>query len=137
MLPDEFRPDFLEDMTYRRIRNLRLEPPSTKQVKRLVASAIHTYEQGFFEQTASGLSSRSKNRLDNLIYPDQPGDIENEEDEPSRYPIHDLKAGPGKATVPNLRKASARLERIKDIQINDALFTYLPIRFLKHYLLLT
>ena len=68
VLPEEYRPVYLEERSYARLRERHLEPPSRKQVKRLITSACHRYEQAFFAQTLARLPSEVKARLRDLIH---------------------------------------------------------------------
>ena len=97
-LPHEHRPVYLEQLAYQRLRQLHIEPPTKGQVERLVTSALHQYEQSFFIDTASRLPEPVKTKLRQLIHKkkDLATDIdlvETADDDPSRYPIQDLKSG--------------------------------------------
>lgn len=63
VLPHEHRPAYLEQL-----RRSHLEPPSKKQIERLIKSALHRHEQAFFAQTATRLPGKVRAYLRQLIY---------------------------------------------------------------------
>lgn len=63
ILPDEHRPSYLEEEIYKKCRKLHIEPPSHKQVKRLIASAIHRNEQDFFYADSCKALTRSQKEI--------------------------------------------------------------------------
>lgn len=134
-LPDEHRPLYLEERVYTRLRALHVEPPSRKQVKRLVASAIYRYEQAFFAQTAERLSPEVKVRLLDLIHDtgELDDDLSINVDEVLHYPIHELKVGAGSPKVKNIKRVCARLKQLQAIELPINLFDGIPLRFLRQY----
>jgi hypothetical protein len=138
VMPQEHRPIYLEQLVYQRWRQSHVEPPSRKQVERLIASAIHNYEQAFFNQTAARLSENVRANLRELIYQktDLMTDInldEGDEDDPQHYPLHDLKSGAGQAKVENIKQVAARLKRLQEVGLPADLFADIPLRFLRQY----
>lgn len=135
VLPEEYRPIYLEELVYEQLRKLHIEPPSKGRMKRLVTSAIYHYEQTFFTQTVGQLSSEVKARLGDLI--DYPETLDNELDtdtqEIANYPIHELKVGAGGAKVKNIKRVCVRLKQIQSIGLPEDLFAGIPLRFLRQY----
>jgi TnpA family transposase len=138
VLPHEHRPVYLEQLAYQQLRQLQIEPPSRGRMERLVTSALHQYEQAFFADTAARLPNIVKVKLRQLIYrreapaTDINPDI-TDDDDPSRYPIHDLKSGAGAAKVKNIKKAAGRLKLLQQVELPDGLFSDIPLRFLRQY----
>lgn len=141
VLPHEFRPGHMEQLVYQRLRREHIEPPSQKQVARLITSAIARYEAEFFTQTYSRLSPEVRDKLHQLIYPvvsaeDDGGDTDADDDDDNpthRYPIHDLKAGSGAPTINNIKKVAARLSLLQSINLPADLFADIPLPFLQQY----
>jgi hypothetical protein len=140
VLPHEFRPDHMEQLVYQRLRREHIEPPSQKQVARLITSAIARYETAFFTQTYGRLSPEVRTKLRALIYPIASTDeeIETDEDEDDSNPIHhyllhDLKAGAGVPKVGNIKKVAARLTLLQEIDLPADLFAGIPLPFLQQY----
>jgi hypothetical protein len=107
VLPHEFRPDHMEQLVYQRLRREHIEPPSQKQVTRLITSALSRYEAAFFAQTYGRLSPEVRTKLRQLIYPvaDTYVEVETNEDDNNpihHYLLHDLKAGAGAPKVGNI-----------------------------------
>jgi hypothetical protein len=105
VLPHEHRPVYLEQLAYQHLQRQHIEPPTKGQVARLTTSALHQYEQSFFEATAARLSEETKAKLRQLIYQKEALATQTDlgemiDDDPSRYLIHDLKSGPGDAKLP-------------------------------------
>jgi len=137
-LPDEYRPFYLEKLVYQRLRRLHVEPPSRKQIKRLVLSAIDQHEKEFFTKTYGRLSAATKTNLRLLISQvtavDE--DIDSEEEDEitlKRYPLHELKTGAGEPKVNNIKKVAARLKLLQEIKLPPDLFADVPLPFLQQY----
>jgi len=135
VLPDEYRPLYLEERIYKRLRELHLEPPSRKQVKRLVASTLHRYEQAFFSQTVERLSPAIRKGLYDLIRHSGAWDedLSIDADERVYSPLHELKIGPGSPKVKNIKRVCARLKQLQAIDLPADLFDGLSLRFLRQY----
>ena len=144
VLPHEFRPDHMEQLVYQRLRREQIEPPSQKQVTRLITSATTSYEAAFFTQTYGRLSSDVRTKLRQIIYPiasaedeedmDVDMDVDDNDDNPAhRYPIHDLKTGSGAPNISNIKKVAARLSLLQDINLPEDLFADIPLPFLQQY----
>lgn len=138
-LPHEYRLAYLTDLAYRHLRQLHLEPPTKARMNRLVTSALYQYEQGFFDKTNARLSDEVKKALQQLVYQKedlaQETDLEAkpEEDPSIRYPINDLKSGPGEAKVKNIRKVANRLKLLQKINLPADIFSDIPLNFLRQY----
>lgn len=138
VLPHEQRPVYLEARAYQRLRQMHIEPPTQGRLARLVISALHRYEQSFFAATAARLPEPVKRNLRQLIYAkaELAAELdlgESDGDDPSRYPLHDLKTGPGAPNVGNIQKAAERLKRLQQVGLPDDLFAQMPLRFLRQY----
>ncbi len=135
ILPDEYRLIYLEEQVYVRLRKLRIEAPSKGRIKRLIASAVHRYEQAFFAQTAERLSPEVRKSLYDLIQHTRvlDDDIALDADEILHYPIHELKVGAGNAKVKNIKRVCARLKQLQSIGLPEDMFVGIPLRFLRQY----
>jgi len=138
VLPHEHRPVYLEQLAYQRLRQLQIEPPTRGRLERLIRSAVHQYEQAFFTDTAARLPNIVKLKLRQLIYSREAltTDIDlekSEDDDPSHYPIHDLKSRAGAAKVKNIKKAAGRLKLLQQVELPEGLFSDIPLRFLRQY----
>ena len=48
--------EHLKEVVYARFRQLRIEPPDPEPIRRLIQSALHTYEERLFATIAARLS---------------------------------------------------------------------------------
>ncbi len=138
VLPGEHWPVYLTQLAYGRLRQLHLEPPTSGRMERLVASAVHLHEQAFFTHTAAQLPEGVKTKLRQLVYKKEELaehiDLgEKEEDDPSQYPINDLKSGASAANVKNIKKVADRLKLLQEVGLPPALFAGIPLRFSRQY----
>jgi TnpA family transposase len=135
IMPDEYRPIYLEERVYARLRELHIEPPTKGRVKRLVTSAMHRYERVLFAQTVERLPPEIRNRLYDLIHHtgELDDDLPLDEGEMLHYPIHELKVGAGSPQVKNIKRVCARLKQLQAIELPDDLFEGIPLRFLRQY----
>ncbi len=138
VLPHEHRPVHMEQLVYQRLRREHIEPPTQKQVERLVTRAKNYHERSFFSQTNDRLSAATRMKLRQLIYPVIEVDKEidqTDSDEVSslNYPLHELKLGAGAPKVANIKKVAARLKRLQEIDLPPDLFADIPLPFLQQY----
>ena len=118
------------DLTvYRRLRNQQLEPPTDAQIERLVASAIHQYQQRFFQQTYDKLPLLVRGRLRQLLL-----EASSWQEQTASYaPLHEMKLGAGAATVKHIQRVCDRLKGLQSIQLPEDLFEDLPLSYLRQY----
>lgn len=134
VLPHEHRPDYLEPLVYQRLRHAHLEPPTRKQITRLITSAIYRHQQSFFNATTAALPEAVKVKLRHLIFPSETSDPETDLDVlEHHYALHELKASSGDATVTAIKQVAARLKQLQEIGLPPDLFHNIPLRFLRQY----
>lgn len=134
VLPHEHRPDYLEPLVYQRLRHAHLEPPTHKQITRLITSAIYRHQQSFFNATVAALPEAVKVKLRYLIFPSETSDPETDLDVlEHHYALHELKASRGDATVTAIKQVAARLKQLQEIGLPPDLFHNIPLRFLRQY----
>lgn len=137
-LPHEHRHVHLEQLAYQHLQKQHIEPPTKRQIERLITSALHQYEQSFFDATAACLSEETKEQLQQLIYKKEELATQTDlgemvDDDPKHYLLHVLKSGPGDAKIANLKKVADRLKWLQQIGLPDDLFSDVPLRFLRQY----
>ena len=137
-LPQEHRLSHLEKIAYQRLKEQKIEPPTEGRLRRLTLSAIHRYEQRFFTETAAKIDADIQERLMRLVHKkreiiieDIP--IEQDDDEPTNYPIYELRADAGGAKVKTMRAVAGRLKYLQAIGLPHDLFADIPQRFLEEY----
>ena len=67
ILPHEAKQDSLIEAVYQRYRALKIEPPTSGRIERLVGSAQRRYSEQFCEQIVARLSAETKQQLDALL----------------------------------------------------------------------
>ena len=78
------------------LRELKIEPPTFLSLERIIRSALHSFEDNFFNQISQQLSSQSKEAIDNLLnsasssllLDDVPNEPTNEEVEKTETILH-------------------------------------------------
>jgi hypothetical protein len=58
-----------------RLRELKIEPPTQDRLERITRSAIHLFEERFFHQISSQLSTTSKKEIEQLLQVSKEDDI--------------------------------------------------------------
>ena len=129
VLPDEHRPQHLQQSVYRQLREQQLEPPTDTQVERLVAAAIYQYQQQFFQQTYARLPIAVRVRLRQLLL-----EASIWQEQTAGYaPLHEMKLGAGAATVKHIQRVCDRLKGLQAIELPEDLFDDLPLSYLQQY----
>lgn len=137
-LPQEHRLLHLEKMAYQHLKEQKIEPPTEGRMRRLTLSAMHRYEQKFFTETAAKIDADMKERLMKLVHKKREIIIEDlpsepDDDDPTSYPIHELRADAGEAKVKTMRAVAGRLKYLQAINLPIGLFADIPQRFLEEY----
>ncbi|MEJ2388905.1 MAG: Tn3 family transposase [Chromatiaceae bacterium] len=112
-------------------REQRLEPPTDARGERLIAAAVHSFEEGFFAKVSQSLGPETRARLDTLVKRD-PGDSD-EGPESSRSTFALLKSDPGRVGLASVEAEVAKLTVIRDLALPDGLWAGISPRVLARY----
>ncbi len=128
--------EHLKERVYRRFHELKIVPPTPDRIERLIRSAIHTYEESFFQATYQKLPSTSLAQLDSLI--DSISFLEIDEEKAAsngsiQISFNELKADPGRAGVDSVLKEVNKLRTIRNLELPNDLFRDIPHKVLKKY----
>jgi Domain of unknown function (DUF4158) len=139
----------LKATVYGRFRELRLLPPTSDRIERLIHSACATAEQQFFADTFERLSDTSRTRIDTLLTSSLEAEEENEESSPGEIgedvegdeetvPLnqvtwHELKLNPGPVGVKSVRQEIAKLRTLEHLKLPEDLFSTVPTKVLSRY----
>ncbi|WNF36606.1 Tn3 family transposase [Bacillaceae bacterium IKA-2] len=128
--------EHLKANVYFQFRELKIVPPSPDRIERLIRSAIHTYEETFFQTTYQLLPSETSAKLDSLI--DRISYLEVDEEELSsknydQLSFNELKSDPGRIGVDTVLKELSKLRTIRKLELPDNLFKDIPPKILKKY----
>ncbi|WP_214629638.1 hypothetical protein [Paenibacillus agaridevorans] len=128
--------EHLKERVYRRFHELKIVPPTSDRIERLIRSALHTHEESFFQGTYQKLPSTTLAQLDFLIDSISYLEIDEEEaasDGSTQISFNELKADPGRAGVDSVLKEVNKLRTIRILELSDDLFRNIPHKVLKKY----
>jgi Domain of unknown function (DUF4158) len=128
------RPEHLKEVVYQRCRELCIEPLTPERIDRLIGSAVHTFDTRMGEQVLQRLSTTTQQHLDALLAPvDAPAASPDSPPESDQAILHGLRADPGRATLKNLFREIAKLERARALELPADLFAGLSPQVLRAY----
>ena len=123
VLPHEHREDHIREAVFERCRSLRIEPPSTGRIDRLVRSAFHRFEAHWCASVFERLSAETQRALDDLL---ATGSADDETDaqttESRRSILNELKADAGAVSLESVLVEIAKLERLRSLGLPTELF---------------
>lgn len=114
--------DQLTELLEVECRRRSIEPPAPDSVGRIVRSAIHAYEERFYEEVHARLSPVTREQLDALLQAPEADGIDTEEVSTSRAIINGLRSDPGRVGVRSIRRELAKLEIIRKLELPADLF---------------
>lgn len=125
----------LKEEAYKKFREMRVEPPTSERIDRMIKSAIHSYENQFFQDTFQKLSEDTIKKMDSLInnlaaYEEDEVDYGSDDDSLS---FSDLRADPGRIGLESVFKEVVKLKTIQQLNLPDNLFNNIPQKILRKY----
>ena len=126
ILNTEHRPDRLQASVLERYRNLRIEPPATEQIRRLIMSALAEHEKEFCATISGSLDTAMQESLNALLQLKTSDDGEWTTWQP-------LKSDPGKAGLGSIKETVTRLLTVREIGLPIDLFKTVPPKLLERY----
>jgi len=122
VLPTTVRLDAVLAAAMSGLRDLRIEPPTRDRLDRLVRSTLHAFEHRVCTEVWQCLSPSTRTAFRDVCWP------QNSANHPtptatswrtagSRALLHELRADAGRATLDNLFREVAKLERIRAIGV--------------------
>ncbi|TCO70421.1 Tn3 family transposase [Marinisporobacter balticus] len=119
---------------YNRFRELQIEPPTTDRFDRLVRSAIHAYENQFFQESFQKIPQQSLSQIDLLIndltkY--EESNFDNSKDDTLSF--SQLRADPGRIGLESVFKEITKLKTIQQLNLPPDLFRGIPQKIIKKY----
>ena len=117
--------------TYKRFRELKLEPPSKNRVNRIILSAISSYETTLFKKITEKIPMGSLEKIDKLINTLS----ENEDIDIDKNPMSfsEIRAGVGKPSIDSMFKEIDKLRTIKNLGLPKDMLTDFPQKLLEKY----
>ncbi|MBE9230078.1 DUF4158 domain-containing protein, partial [Phormidium sp. LEGE 05292] len=120
----------LTETVYQRLRELKIEPPTSDRIERLIRSALHTEEQNFCATTSAQISEETKTKIDGILNKDKALE-ESTESQP--FDFNNLKADPGRVGLDSLLKEIEKLETIRQLGLSENLFANVSPKIIHHY----
>ena len=139
ILPNSQRFEPLLQFTYQKFRELQIEPPTPKQVERLIRSNIRQYETSFCHQTYSKLTAKNIEQIDILLTIEELDNTEqasSEKPHPGKLKASDLaflKTDPGPVGLGSFLTEIEKLQRIRAVGLPTDLFTGISSKLVKTY----
>ncbi|MBD2311078.1 Tn3 family transposase [Desertifilum sp. FACHB-1129] len=121
----------LTETVYQRLRELKIEPPTSERIERLIRSALHSYEQNFCATTSHQISPETKAKIDVILNTDKA--FEGESTQSQSFDFNHLKADPGRVGLDSLLKEIDKLETIRQLEFPENLFTQISPKVIHHY----
>jgi TnpA family transposase len=126
VIPQEYREDRLREVLLLRCRHLKIEPPATEQINRLILSALSEHDNQFCDKIGGSFDTSLLERLNVLLQLQSSGDIE--------WTVwQTLKSDPGKAGLESVKEAVARLQTVREVGLADSLFKAVSPKLLERY----
>jgi hypothetical protein len=126
----ERRHDRLVAAARERCRSLRIEPPSSERLDRLVRSALHRQEEAFCAALLAHLPPGAVAGLDALL---RASDDDGEDAVPGPPALLTLRAGTGQARLQSVSEEADKLRRIRALALPGGLFDGVPSRVMLAY----
>lgn len=114
-------------LIYDHLRDRSIEPPTAKQIQRLIRSALRQFEDNLFQQVTARLPDKAQLALDALL------DTADPEDEYRRSDVAELKLDAGKLGVKSILRETERLFRLQQVKLPDDLFADLTPTIIEKY----
>jgi TnpA family transposase len=122
----------LEATVYQRFRELKLEPPSPKQIKRLIGSAIRTSETTFCESLFQKLSADTLVKMDALLKTE--AILPDDNSTHFKQSVFSfLKSAPGRVGLESLFKEIDKLKQIRQLGLPATLFDSIAPKVIQYY----
>lgn len=136
ILPDEPKNEAITEFVYQRFRELKLEPPTKPQVKRLIKSAVAKYETDFQEHTLNKLTPENTEQIDILLSTEETESDESVEQSGKKSKMSDfalLKTDPGAIGLGSFLTEIEKLKRIRAVGLPTNLFEGRSSKLVKTY----
>ncbi|BDA76260.1 hypothetical protein CAL7716_105990 (plasmid) [Calothrix sp. PCC 7716] len=131
VLTYERQQSHLESASYKRLRELKLEPPTPERLERLIRSAVTTTEKKFCTNILGQLSLFSLRKMDALL--DTKDGFDDDESHFRQSVFNFLKSDPGRTSLQSIFKEISKLQCIRDLQLPLNLFDLVPPKIVNHY----
>lgn len=126
-----FDTDKVKATAYKRLRELKIIPPTLDRMERVISSATNTFENIFFSNAYAQIPAESILRIDALIREFSRYDID--ADLTSCVTFNSIKSDPGRIGLNSVFNEMAKLKVIREIALPIKLFNGVDFKILKKY----
>lgn len=136
ILPELFKAEQLKETAVKYLHELKMEPPKTVTLERIINSAVNSWEENFFRALSGRLSSTAKREMDLLLRQNIAATTDGDDGQPEneeRTSFRKLKADPGNISLKTIAAEVSRLESIRRIALPLELLKGMPPKLLKRY----
>ncbi|GCE17662.1 putative transposase [Dictyobacter kobayashii] len=150
VLPLEHQEDVLREEAYVWFRRHHLEAPSSDRLRRLIRSALHAFEQQFYDATLAQLPEATQAALEALLatpgevaalqepVPEAPPSLPEEPVLETSFealpnPLQHLRMDPGRVGLATMLEEMAKLRLIRELKLPDTLFPGVARKVLNVY----
>lgn len=118
----------MKEVAYKRLRNLKIEPPTPERMDRIVSSAVSAFEKKLFKSINNSIPSESRSLIDDLIV-----ELEQKENKKDQNDItfSFLRSDPGRICLQTTFNELKKLRVIKALKIPEGIFAEIPPHALK------
>ena len=136
IIPNEQRIESITEIVYQRFRELQIEPPTPKQVERLIRHAISVSETQFCHQTLDQLTPAIREHIDILLTTEETTNTEDSSLSGAKLKPSDfafLKTDPGPVGLGSFLTEIEKLKRIRSVGLPTDLFTGISPKLIQKY----
>lgn len=122
---------YLEAALYQRLRELKLEPPTSERIERTLRSAISKTEKRFCASIMGQLQPETLSKMDALL-----DTFDALDDRPHQFKqsvFNFLKTDPGRTSLKSIYAEISKLQCIRELGLPTQLFAAVPPKVIAHY----
>lgn len=131
MLPLGLSFEALKAQAVGQMRKLKIEPPTAKELERLLRSAARLHERSFCKHIAAQLSAKTRASINALLNTESP--LEAEDSQFRQSQLSYLKTDPGRLGLKSLLKEIEKLHRIRELELPSTLFNHAAPKLVEQY----
>ncbi|UJB73025.1 Tn3 family transposase (plasmid) [Acaryochloris sp. 'Moss Beach'] len=131
ILPLGLHLNSIREQVYQRLRHLKLEPPSPKELTRLISSATRHHERDFCRTISVRLPAATRKKMDALLDTEYTPNAEDSQFRQSDFTR--LKADPGRLGLKSLFQEIEKLQSIRQIELPADLFESYSPKLIEQY----
>jgi TnpA family transposase len=129
--PKDLEPAHLRIAVTDWCRERRLEPPAEEHAERLIAAAVHSFEEGLFAHVSQSLGPERRARLDGLVDPGPGGP--DDDPQSGRSTFARLKSDPGRVGLASVEAEVVKLNLIRELALPEGLWAGISPKVLARY----